>query len=335
MIKKLAIRFPNWLGDAVMATPIIEGLRTLLPETSLHVVAKPPICTLLEGMPVDSFIPIPSSKSELRSILKSFSFDSGLLLTRSFSSAWDFFRAGIKERIGYKDHFRTPLLTHALSLPEDEEHEHAVLTYQRLLDVLTNTPHPVYEPKLHVSASEIMQAQRMLESHGVLPHHILIGINPGAAYGSAKCWPKENFRVVTENLIQDPRVRVIYFGDKNGKPLVDEICARLSPRVVNFAGKTNLRELMSLISLSKIVVTNDSGPMHLSSALQIPTVALFGSTNAVKTGPWAFGHVVQHKVACSPCYLRTCPIDFRCMTGITPEMVLHAIQESICTSKTH
>ncbi len=332
---KLAVRFPNWLGDAVMATPIIEGLRCLLPETSIHVVAKPPICTLLEGMPVDSFIPMPQKKNELTAILKSFAFDSGLLLTRSFSSAWDFFRAGIKERIGFKDHFRSPLLTHGLSLPVDEEHEHAVITYQRLLDVLTSKPHPIYEPKLKVSSNELKAAQKTLEAHDILPHHIVIGINPGAAYGSAKCWPKENFRLVTENLIQDPRVRVLYFGDKTGKPLVDEICARLSPRVINLAGKTTLRELMSFISLAKILLTNDSGPMHLASALQVPTVALFGSTNSIKTGPWAFGHVVQNKVACSPCYLRTCPIDFRCMTGITPEMVLNAIQEAICSSKTH
>ncbi len=347
---KIAIRFPNWLGDAVMATPILQGILNAIPKAQIHVIATEAICSLLKGLPIDSFIQTQSSgkarrksRSELVQRIHQESFDAGILLTGSFSTAWELYRANIPIRIGFKTHFRSPLLTHPIDLPSDIEAEHLVITYQRLLNELytpkndkdQSLPQKIYDPALTLSDDEIQKARRTLESFDILPHHILIGINPGAAYGSAKCWPKERFRLVTETLITDPRARIIYFGDLNGKPLVDEICARLSPRVVNLAGKTSLRELMAHISLLNLLVTNDSGPMHLASALGVPTVSLFGSTNPYKTGPWAFGHILYRKVACSPCYLRKCPIDFRCMYEITPKMVLETIQEAICTSKTH
>ena len=131
----------------------------------------------------------------------------------------------------------------------------------------------------------------------------------------------------------------MYFGDLVTANLVKEICQGLSPRVINMAGLTSLRELASLISVCDVLLTNDSGPMHIAGAFQTPVVALFGSTNSIVTGPWKNGKVIQKHVECSPCYRRTCPIDFRCMKRIeVDEVVLaikHALNNSDPKSKLH
>ena len=154
----------------------------------------------------------------------------------------------------------------------------------------------------------------------------MIGINPGAAYGSAKCWLPERFRELTEKLLQNPNTRILYFGDKAGASLVNEICADLPDRVINLAAQTTIRELMAYIQACHLFLTNDSGPMHMASALGTPLVALFGSTSDRYTGPYRGGKVIHKHVPCSPCYRRTCPIDFRCMTQIGVDEVYQTLQ---------
>ena len=150
----------------------------------------------------------------------------------------------------------------------------------------------------------------------------MVGINPGANQGSAKCWLPERFREVAQRLLRNKNISVVFFGDKATASLLKEICQGLPSRVVNLAGLTSIRELASLISICDLLLTNDSGPMHMASALGTPIVALFGSTNEIVTGPYRKGKVIHKHVECSPCYQRTCPIDFRCMKGIEAEEVL-------------
>ena len=161
-----------------------------------------------------------------------------------------------------------------------------------------------------------------------------MGINPGATYGSAKCWLPERFREVAERLLKDLDVYLVFFGDLATSSLVKEICQGLPSRVVNLAGVTSLRQLTSLISLCDVLLTNDSGPMHIADALGTPIVALFGSTSEVVTGPYRSSGVVIHKhVDCSPCYQRTCPIDFRCMKRIEADEVYGAIQKVLAAKR--
>jgi heptosyltransferase-2 len=170
----------------------------------------------------------------------------------------------------------------------------------------------------------------LLSQHGVKPHHKIIGINPGAAYGSAKCWLPERFREVTMRLLEDKDTIIVYFGDLVTSNLVKEVCQGLSNRVINMAGLTSLRELACLISLCDVLLTNDSGPMHIAGALGTPVVALFGSTSAVVTGPFQENSkVIQKHVSCSPCYRRTCPIDFRCMRQIEVDEVVQSVSEML------
>ena len=159
---------------------------------------------------------------------------------------------------------------------------------------------------------------------------MLIGINPGAAYGSAKCWPPERYRALAKRLLERSDAAIVFFGDASSFQMVKEICQGLPERVMNLAGVTNLRELASLIKDCNVFVTNDSGPMHIADAFGVKIVALFGSTDECVTGP--FGQpeaVINKKASCSPCFKRVCPIDFRCMKEIDVEEVAEKALELI------
>lgn len=322
-IQHIAVRLPNWLGDAVMATPTLAHLRKMLPQARITAVGQPNVLELLEGLPFfDDTIPVVNKK-----IIGTVEAECGLLLTGSFSSAWHFFRMKIPIRIGFSCHFRRLLLTHPISLPHDER-LHDVLRYQQLLSPLMLAQRKPEETKLHlhVSDEEKKQMQERLKSSGIHPWHTLLVINPGAAYGEAKCWPKEYFKEVVNHLKTRPDLYSIVIGSTQSIPLAEELQALMPEKILSLAGKTSLRELLALLSLADCVLTNDSGPMHMAAALHTPLVALFGSTNPLRTGPWQCGTVLYEKVDCSPCYLRKCPIDFRCMKRITPQKVIDALE---------
>jgi heptosyltransferase-2 len=253
-------------------------------------------------------------------------YDLGILLTHSFSSAWWFWQGKVTHRLGYHCNGRKLLLNPHVSFPQHVQDQHLVLTYKMLLQPL-GIPISETSPRLYLTEKEVADASALLKQTGVPEGATIVGINPGATYGSAKCWPPEKFRKVSEQLLQDPDLFLLFFGDQATSSLVGKICQGLSPRVINFAGTTTLRQLASLISLCDVLLTNDSGPMHIADALGTPIVALFGSTSEVVTGPYRSSGAVIHKhVECSPCYQRTCPIDFRCMKRIEADEVYDAVQ---------
>lgn len=323
--KNIIVRMPNWLGDLVMATPILEDIHHFWPDAKITAMCQSNVSPLLFNNPnIDEIFSYkkPSGwihrKQHLTIIddLQKGRYDLGILLTNSFSSAFWFWRGHVQNRIGYATNLRSLILNRAVPFPSAMQEQHLVITYKMLLKPLgipiSNTP-----PKLYLKEEEIQSAIQTLEKHGIhLKQDIIIGINPGAAYGSAKCWPPDRFKRLTEKLLETSSVRIVYFGDPAGAPVVNEICNTMPDRVVNLAGKTTLRELLALIHCCSIFLTNDSGPMHIAAALGIPLIALFGSTSDVKTGPYLIGKVIRKPVECSPCYKRVCPIDFRCMKRI-------------------
>lgn len=322
-IKALAIRCPNWIGDAVMATPAIELVRRTFKDASITAVCNETIAKLLAGTPaIDTFVIVPSKKTSKEqraciTALRQHHFDLGILLTRSFSSAWLFWRARIPIRLGYDDHWRTLFLTHPMRVPTQERHD-----VQSYLDLLK--PFAVAEPqptlRLYVTEGDLAAARARVPKTKKV-----VVVNPGAAYGSAKCWPKEHFRGLVQLLLRHQEIACLFVGDEKCVPLVNGILSGLTGvsegRAYSLAGRTSLKELMALIRLSDCVVTNDSGPMHIAAAFGRPLVALFGSTNPHRTGPWGKAEVIYKSVECSPCYLRECPSDFRCMWSISPEEV--------------
>jgi len=329
---------PNWIGDVVMATPILEDLRKLYPKAEITAMCFYPTATLLEKDPnideIFSFTTygIFTRHTERRNIVKKLQrgrYDIGILLTNSFSSAWIFWQGRIKKRIGYRGNFRTFLLTDPLSYSIHHLQQHQVITYKLLLSPLS-APLSTEGPKLYLAPEEIENAQNALQSYSIPKTATLLGIHAGASYGSAKCWLPERFTsVATALLQQDPSLFILFFGDATTLPLVKSICQTLPSRAINIAGATSIRELMALISLCHAFLSNDSGPMHIADAFGIPTIALFGSTSAEMTRPYNGGVVIQKNVPCSPCFQRICPTDFRCMKQIEVEEVYLAVLKAL------
>ncbi|HUD01545.1 MAG TPA: lipopolysaccharide heptosyltransferase II, partial [Rhabdochlamydiaceae bacterium] len=326
---------PNWIGDMVMATPILTDVRKAFPDAHITAMCRTPLSDLLkEDLDIDElffFSKVNSfgRRSEQRDIIEKIrrgTYDLGILLTQSFSSAWLFWRGNVKRRLGYKGKCRNLLLTDKLDLPVNIRQQHLVTTYKMVLAPL-GIPVSETKPRLFLKDKELEEAQTLLKRLGISPEARLVGINPGAAYGSAKCWLPERFRAVTEKLLKLDNVQIVYFGDAVTQPLVKEFCQGLP--VTNLAGLTTLRELACLIKLCKVVLTNDSGPMHIAAAVGTPLVALFGSTNEIATGPYKTGTVIHKHVDCSPCYKRVCPIDFRCMKRIETDEVYEALVKKL------
>ncbi len=340
--KNIIIRMPNWIGDLVMATPLLTDLRLAFPNAQITAMALAPIGELLlEDPDIDELFLFKKhgvfrrheERCSVIGKLRTGRYDAGILTTNSFSSAWLFWQGRVKRRIGYRGDWRSIFLTDSISR-EGIEKTHLVNAYKKLLEPLGIAP-STSAPRLHIANEEIAQAKVLLEKMKIPSDATLIGINPGAAYGSAKCWLPERFREVTLKLIEDPNVYVIYFGNGPITALIQEICRDLPSQVVNLAGYTTIREMLSVLKLCDCLLTNDSGPMHIASALGVPLVALFGSTDDFRTGPYNGGKVIHKRVSCSPCFLRECPIDFRCMKKITVEEVYQAILNEIKQSSLH
>lgn len=324
--KNILLKMPNWLGDLVMATPIAADLRSRFPDAKITAMCQSNVAQLLKDDPAINEIysyKRPSGwihRKEHFDVIQEIrrnEYDLGILLTHSFSSAWWFWRGLVKNRIGFACNLRSWMLTKPVPFPANKATQHLVLTYKELLKPLgisiSNTT-----PRLYISNEELQSANELLKLSGIPETAFILGVNPGAAYGSAKCWLPERFVDVSRKMLQRDNLYILYFGDDAGAPLVDSICEQLpKERVINFAGRTSLREFISLINCCNLFLTNDSGPMHIAAALNVPLVALFGSTDDTCTGPYGSGTVIHKHVECSPCYKRVCPIDFRCMTRIS------------------
>ncbi len=329
--QNILVRMPNWIGDLVMATPVLTDLRKAFPKASITAMCRKPICDLLKQdaainelfcytKPQNEFL----RREDLRDIIAKIEagkYDLGILLTNSFSSAWWFWQGKVKRRIGFAGQWRRLLLTDPVPVPKNVDEQHIVITYKKLLEPL-GIPISDTAPRLYVSDKEVEESKKLLYQRGYVKGKKLIGINPGAAYGSAKCWPPERFRELALRLLQEEDVSIIFFGDAATAGLVKEICQELPERVMDLAGVTSLRELACLIKDCTVLVTNDSGPMHIAAAFKTPMVALFGSTDENVTGPYgARDSVINKHVSCSPCFKRVCPIDFRCMKQISVDEV--------------
>lgn len=340
------IRGVNWIGDAVLTLPAIKAVRKAFPAAHISLLAKPWVADVFSENPdIDEIISYDKKfngiigKFRLAKVLREACFDTAILLQNAFDAALITWLAKIPERIGYKRDCRGFLLTKGISVPGDILGQHQVNYY---LNIVRSIKVDIEEtpPYIHLTDSERQWARALIASTLHDPHFPLIGINPGAAYGSAKRWPPENFAEVIMKIINDLNGRVIIFGGPAEVDIANEIINEINTlkikrrveygsRIKVMSGKTSLRELAALISECDAFITNDSGPMHMASALYVPTAAIFGSTDPVATGPFGKGHkVITTGLPCSPCLKRECPEgNLACMTEITPDMVFSALNE--------
>ena len=265
--------------------------------------------------------------------LRSEHFDLAVLFQNAFQAAWIAWRAGIPARIGYARDGRGLLLTDAVPVPLRGAYGHEAYYYLQLLfrAGLIERPEPAKplgEARLALRDAELLWAAKRLQALRLDGPRCLIGIHPGASFGPAKRWPPERFAALGDRLVGALRADVLIFGSAAEIPLAESIAQAMKHAPTVLAGKTTLTQMLALLAHCQLVFTNDSGPMHLAAAIGLPLVAVFGSTDERATGPTsAVARVVKHPVECSPCGLRNCPIDFRCMQNVTVESVLNTALE--------
>ena len=339
-IRRLLIRGTNWVGDSVMAIPALREVRRLLPRAHITLLVLPWVSDIYQGSPWVNAVWLydregrhagTAGRFRLVRKLARGGFDAALLLQNAFEAALLTRLAGIPLRAGYRRDARGWLLTHAVSIDPRLKARHQTYYYLDLVERLAgreralDDPSPAHEktaPDLPLRPEDHALARQRLEQEGVRFQGKVIGVHPGAAFGSAKRWMEDRFAQVLDRLIRTHGAEAILFGSRQERPVSEAICGHMAARPLVLSGRTTLSELIAMIACCDLFITNDSGPMHLAAALGIPTLALFGSTDQVATGPLGPTAVVLNKnVECSPCLLRECPIDHRCMTRITVEEV--------------
>ncbi len=334
-MSKVLVRATNWLGDAVMSLPAIRSIRQVFPHAHLAVLARPSVADLYARETViDRVIPYPApnglgARREFAARLRAERFDGAILLQNAFDAALIVWLAGIPERIGYRRDGRGMLLTRAIRVPEPGDiPRHERFYYLELLRRAGLIEH--FPESQAIRLDGIGPARDAGVAHLAALHVAgpAIGISPGAAYGDAKRWLPERFAESGRQLAGVLGASVLVFGSAVERPLCETVAEPLRRAGIdarNLAGETSLREFIDLAAACRLFLTNDSGAMHVSSALGTPTVAVFGATDDTTTGPTGrLARVVREHAECSPCLLRECPIDHRCMTRVPAERVVEA-----------
>jgi len=368
---RILVRGLNWLGDAVMSTAALLSLRERFPEAHITLLTPKKLAELWRHHPaVDEVVTFGRGEGVIPVSLKlrEMGFDTALVLPNSPRSALEVWLARIPRRVGYARPWRNWFLTqlvqertgavamrkrtigeikdlssnHAsrpashMPYPPSAHHIHQ---YLHLVATLGANPEPL-APRLVVTDDELLNVAARFQ---VDRDTLWLGINSGAEYGPAKRWPIENYEFVTREAAAWPGWGVLLFGgkaDAAGAGRIEEDFWKVArswatrPQLVNLAGQTSLRELMALLKLCRVLLSNDSGPMHVAAAVGTPVVVPFGSTLSELTGPGLLGdsrhRLLKSDAPCAPCFRRECPIDFRCMNGITVERVVKAVLEVAC-----
>jgi heptosyltransferase-2 len=322
---RVVVRTPNWLGDAVMAIPAIAAIRTAWPDASLAIAAPRGMAPLFRertGARPNEILEIDPHGSI--DVLRRGRFDAAILLPNSFRSAWLARGAGIPERWGYASGFRRWMLTRAVPRPAGRVHQaeyYAALVRGLGIEVAD------VRPRIEAARGSVERAVDLLRAEGASEGQQVVGLAPGAAYGHAKRWPPGRVAELIVRLTREQGVACVLVGAAGDRPAGREIESAL-PRgigVIDLIGRTDLRLLVGVLARCTAFVSNDSGAMHLAAAVGVPVSAIFGPTDERVTAPVGDHDVLVHQVFCRPCMLRECPIDHRCMKGITVDAVAASV----------
>ena len=325
-MRRIIIKGTNWIGDVFLSLPAVYSLRRIFPGAMIDIALKSPLGELVRGISaIDNVLEYEGGLAgdlDLIRRLRGTRYDLGVVFPRSLHAALLVFFGGATERLGYAADGRSPLLTRRVRRTAEIRGVHQSEYYRHIVATLGD-PGPLVVPGLSVAVEAAAWADRFLRAGGYTDG-VLLGINPGAAYGGAKRWHPERFAETADGLVRELGGSAVIFGGERDREAEDMVARRMKTRPILTAGKTTLGQLIALIARCRLFVTNDSGPMHIAAALGVPIVALFGSTNPFTTGPMGRAAIIRHELECSNCLERDCPTDHRCMGLITVEEVMRA-----------
>lgn len=339
--RRILLRATNWVGDAVMTLPALAALHQACPQAQIEVLARPWVATVYAGQPgVSRVLAFDKGGGQagasglvgLARQLRARGYDWAVLLQNAFEAALIAWLARIPVRLGYSRDGRGILLTHRAHLSPDLRRVHETSYYLYILRqaglLPADPPAQGVRPELRLAAGDRAWAAEYLQREGLTGARLL-GLAPGAAFGPAKQWPAQRFAAVARELA-DGFDAVLLFGSQGEAGACAAVAQGLEGLAVrDLAGATDLGQALALLERTGMFITNDSGLMHAAAALGRPTVAVFGSTNPVTTGPLGpHTALVRTPVECSPCLKPQCPSgDLKCFTAVSPEQVAQAARE--------
>lgn len=333
---KILVRGTNWIGDAVMSVPALRELRRIFPDARITLHTRSWAEGLFRDVDfIDELVTFDKHRWKIKDVydnsqfLKEDGYDLAVLLPNSFESAITSFLTRIPRRVGYNKDIRGLLLTDPVPVPEWKNRRHEVYYYLNLVAevekrVLGRETVGSYEPNISLGISDERQtaAREMLAAHGVDLTKKTVALGVGSTNSVAKRWPADRFAKLNDLLQLQADLNVLLVGSRDDSEVAGLVLGTAQRAPVDLTGKTDIGEAAALLSVVDLLISNDMGLAHVAPAVGTDTIAIFGPTNPETTRPFSRrAEIIRRDVECSPCMLRNCPIDHRCMTWITPDEV--------------
>jgi heptosyltransferase-2 len=315
----------------------MKAIRAKFPESEITVMVRPSVAGVLASAPFVDRVWTEPRPSGIRDWLRTAfevrrqHFDLAVLFPNSFESAAMVFLGRVRQRVGYSMDARGWMLTHRIK--GERRKIHQVDYYLELAKAVSAD---ISTPSMEITArpEDRSNARKLLTASGMPAGAPFLILSPGAAFGAAKRWGDHQFAAAADTLCREYNLSVVIIGSESERSISESIRTYMKQPAVVLNGKTSVETLIGLIAESSLLLGNDSGPVHLAAALGVPTVAVFGATDYIVAAPYSpRGRAVREPVECSPCWLRECPIDHRCMTRVSPEMVCAAAREILPNEK--
>lgn len=341
---KILVRGTNWIGDAVMSIPALRELRRIFPDDHITLHTR----TWADGLFrdaafVDEIVTFDAARWRIKDVidnsqfLKDDGYDFAILLPNSFESAITSYLSRIPRRFGYNKDVRGLLLTDPIAVPEWKNRRHEVFYYLNLIseverrvlgrDTVANA---IPDITVEVSDERRSAALDLLKTAGVDPEKRTVAIGAGSTNSRAKRWPVDRFASLIDMLVSELDVNVVLIGSKAEADVTAAVTSACRQKPIDLAGKTDLGEVTAILKVADLLISNDMGLAHIAPAVGTQTIAIFGPTDPVTTRPYSeHAEIIRKDVECSPCMLRDCPIDHRCMTGISAKEVFKAAEQKL------
>jgi heptosyltransferase II len=331
---KIVVRGTNWVGDAVMQIPALREVRRLFPDAHITLCTREWARGIFQDADfIDDFLVVEPKESVFEQAKKwrKGKFDLAILFTNSFQTALTAKLGKAKKRFGYANEGRSFLLTKAIEKPAWKNEKHEIFYYLNLVSEVENhyfATASAQTPEFNLTVSDTRKtaAGKILSEHGVDLTKTIIAFCPGSTNSRAKRWQSESYAKLNDLLQTDFGANIILIGDKSELDVSWEVVEKSNIKPIVLTGKTSLAEATAILSICDLLVSNDTGPAHISAALGTKTIVIFGPTNPKTTHPIG-AEIIRKEVECSPCMLRDCPIDHRCLTRISAEEVFTKVQD--------